>query len=200
MVLLWLVVGHAVAASDLSASRAHGQESLKVLNDARISSLQARANENLTLVARGAVLTEDGKDQYEADFNAEMAALAAELGSGREARRRQRGRRTGAHRGGPRPPDGRSATPAARRTDDGGDYDGALTQVIGGKGSTGECFDKVDAELDTAIAHEQQRVHHGRLRRPRTRCAGCVGARRVLAVLAAAGAGLGISRRLAEYR
>ncbi|MFE9552861.1 hypothetical protein ACFYMW_07975 [Streptomyces sp. NPDC006692] len=198
VVVLWLVVGHAVAASDLSTSRSHGQESLKVLNDARISSLQARANENLTLVARGAVLTRDGKDLYEAEFTSEMKTLNAKLGDA-------------AHLA----DDSAGATPVksaqadmaawqdrhatARRTDDSGDYDGALKQVIGATGSTGECFDKVDAALDSALAHEQQEFTTAATD-GRDALTGLPVGAAVLAVLAAAGAGLGISRRLAEYR
>ncbi|CAM5656006.1 Secreted protein OS=Streptomyces microflavus OX=1919 GN=Smic_24820 PE=4 SV=1 [Streptomyces microflavus] len=57
-----------------------GQESLDVLNNARMNSLKARANENLTLVARGAVLTADGSaDQYETDYTTGMKALKAQL-------------------------------------------------------------------------------------------------------------------------
>ena len=80
VVLLWVVAGHLVADSELHTSRVHGQESLKVLNDARISSLKARSNENLTLVARGAVLTKDGKhDQYESDYTKAMSSLVSGL-------------------------------------------------------------------------------------------------------------------------
>ncbi|NEC93564.1 hypothetical protein G3I71_49355, partial [Streptomyces sp. SID12501] len=80
VVLLWLTVGQSVARSELSEARADGQESLKVLNDARIASLQARAGENLTLIARGAVLAEDKKsDKYDVDFSNDMKDLDAGL-------------------------------------------------------------------------------------------------------------------------
>ncbi|CAM5443798.1 hypothetical protein STANM309S_05634 [Streptomyces tanashiensis] len=52
VVLLWLLAAHTVTRAELNNARAHGQESLQVLNTARISSPTARANENLTLVAR----------------------------------------------------------------------------------------------------------------------------------------------------
>lgn len=81
VILLWLAVGHTVARSELNAADVNGQQSLDVLNHARIDSLKARANENLTLVARGAVLTPDGKnDKYETDYNTGMKALGEELG------------------------------------------------------------------------------------------------------------------------
>ncbi|MFI6682376.1 hypothetical protein [Streptomyces sp. NPDC050485] len=197
VVLLWLVVGHAVAAHDLSTSRSHGQESLKVLNDARISSLQARANENLTLVARGAVL-EDGKDKYEADFTKEMSTLSAKLGAAVNLADDKAGdapvKDAQANMA-----QWQSRHAAARKTDDSGDYDGALKQVIGATGSTGECFDKVDAALDSALAHEQQEFTTA-ASDGRDALTGLPVGAALLAVLAAAGAGLGISRRLAEYR
>ncbi|MFC3264257.1 hypothetical protein [Streptomyces xanthochromogenes] len=198
VVLLWLVVGHAVASSDLSTSRTHGQESLKVLNDARISSLQARANENLTLVARGAVLTQDGKDLYEAEFTKEMASLTDKLGAAKDLADDSAGQEPVVKAVGDMN-EWKKRHTAARKTDDSGDYDGALTQVLGAKGSTGECFDQVDKELDSAIAHEQAQFTtaasdgHGAL-------TGLPLGAALLAVLAAAGAGVGISRRLAEYR
>ncbi|MFE9400453.1 hypothetical protein ACFYNY_01600 [Streptomyces sp. NPDC006530] len=198
VVLLWLVVGHAVATSDLSSSRAHGQESLKVLNDARISSLQARANENLTLVARGAVLTREGKDLYEAEFGKEMASLSGRLAAARSLADDDAGKTPVAKAVGDMEEWQKRHT-SARRTDDSGDYDGALTQVLGAKGSTGECFDQVDKELDSAIAHEQRQFTtaasdgHGAL-------TGLPLGAALLAVLAAAAACVGISRRLAEYR
>ncbi|NEE57328.1 hypothetical protein G3M55_73880, partial [Streptomyces sp. SID8455] len=80
VVLLWLAVGHTVARTELRSAMTQGQESLDVLNNARINSLKARANENLTLVARGAVLTADGSaDQYETDYTTGMKALKAQL-------------------------------------------------------------------------------------------------------------------------
>ncbi|MFE0035508.1 hypothetical protein [Streptomyces sp. NPDC059015] len=199
VVLLWLGIGHAVARAGLDEARADGQESLKVLNDARISSLKARANENLTLVARGAVLTADGKsDKYESDYTAGMSSLTASLG-----------------RAGRLADDGAGRTPVADavsaasewrnrhkdagETDRAGDYDGALAKVIGSEGSTGQCFDRVDAALEKALAHEQAEFTES-AEGGRGALAGLPVGAAVLAVLAAAGAVLGIGRRLSEYR
>ncbi|MDJ0379786.1 hypothetical protein [Streptomyces sp. G-G2] len=199
VVLLWLAVGHTVARTELSSARSGGQESLKVLNDARISSLQARANENLTLVARGAVLADDKKsDKYDVDFAKNMKDLDAGL---------VRAARLADDASGQTPvakaADGvkqwKQRHAAARETDNKGDYDLALPQVIGGKDSSGASFDTVDASLEQAIAHEQREF---------TRAAGSgLGALggmatggAALAVLGAAAALLGIGRRLSEYR
>ncbi|MFC8170567.1 hypothetical protein [Streptomyces sp. NPDC057325] len=199
VVLLWLLSAHAVARSGLEDARAHGQESLQVLNTARISSLTARANENLTLVARGAVLTEDGRnDKYEAEYAASMRALTKALASARRLADDEAGRG----------PVDESAARAgewqrrhgdARAKDDAGDYEGALDRIVGAKESTGQSFDQVDAALERALGHDQAEF---------TRSAGDArdaltalppGAA-VLAILGAAGAVLGVNRRLSEYR
>ncbi|WTQ62410.1 hypothetical protein OG553_22110 [Streptomyces sp. NBC_00158] len=202
VVLLWLTVGQSVARAGLGEARADGQESLKVLNDARIASLQARANENLTLIARGAVLAEDKKsDKYDVDYEKNMKQLDAGLaralrladdGSGRDpvskavegvAQWKQR-------------------HAAARDADMKGDYEQALPQVIGDekhKDSSGASFDTVDASLERAVAHEQKQFTLA-ARGGLGALGGLVTGSAVLAVAGAAAALLGIGRRLSEYR
>ncbi|MFD9795917.1 hypothetical protein ACFWXK_33755 [Streptomyces sp. NPDC059070] len=198
VVLLWLVAGHAVAASDLSTSRTHGQESLKVLNDARISSLQARANENLTLVARGAITTAAGKDAYDESYKSQMKDLVAKLGSATGLADDDSGRTPVS--------DARAAVTEwqtrhekVRTSDEAGDYTDALDRVIGDSGSTGQSFDRVDAALEQAIGHEQREFTRAATD-GRDALTGLPLGAAVLAVLGAAAAGVGISRRLAEYR
>ena len=87
----------------------------------------------------------------------------------------------------------------ARAADDRGDYEQALAKVIGTDRPTRESFDRVDAELQRALVHEQGEFRsaadggRGALR-------GLAVGAAVLAVLAAVGAVLGIGRRLSEYR
>nr|WP_051338603.1 hypothetical protein [Streptomyces flavidovirens] len=199
VVLLWLGIGHAVARSELEDAMAHGQESLEVLNDARISSLNARANENLTLVARGAVLAEDGKrDLYESQYADGMKALGQRLAQARRLADDLHGSDPVAQAA-DKAAEWRKRHTTARATDDSGDYEGALAKVIGGEGSTGECFKGVDAALEKALAHEQAeftRAAEG----SRGALSGLPLGAAVLAVLGAAGAVLGIGRRLSEYR
>lgn len=199
VVVLWLGVGHAVARAELRSAMVHGQASLDVLNDARIDSLKARANENLTLVARGAVLTADGSaDQYETDYTAGMKAL----NDGLEKAGRLADDASGSD------PVARAATSVsawqsrhreARATDDRGDYEGALKQIIGTEDSTGQSFQQVDAALKTALAHEQgeftaaAKDGRGALRGLPTGAA-------ALAVLGAIAVIVGVNRRLSEYR
>lgn len=206
VVLLWLAVGHSVARSDLSDANTRGQQSLDVLNRARIDSLKARANETLTVVARGAVLTADGKnDKYETDYGTGMKALVEELDRAAEL-----ADDTHDTVGGEPVTDAikgvtewQSRHRTARRTDDSGDYDTALTQIIGTaastKGSTGESFNRVDKALREALAHEQDEF---------TRAAedgrGALGGLPIgaaaLAVLGAVAAIVGVNRRLSEFR
>ncbi|MFD3655787.1 hypothetical protein [Streptomyces sp. NPDC058620] len=199
VVLLWLAVGHTVARAELRAAMVQGQESLDVLNNARINSLKARANENLTLVARGAVLTADGRnDKYETDYTTGMKALAAQLKSAEKLAKGTQGSEPvadaitsvsewqGRHR-------------KARTTDDQGDYDGALKQIIGPKDSTGESFEQVDAALRKALAHEQGEFTDA-AKDGRGALGGLPMGAAALGVLGAAAAVVGVNRRLSEYR
>ncbi|MFF7014103.1 MULTISPECIES: hypothetical protein [Streptomyces] len=199
VVLLWLAVGHTVARTELRSAMVHGQESLDVLNNARINSLKARANENLTLVARGAVLTADGSaDQYETDYIAGMKALQAQLKQAERLADDESGS-TPVAKAAKSVTEWQERHRKARATDDQGDYDGALVQIIGAKDSTGQSFQQVDTALRTALAHEQGEFTaaaedgRGALRGLPTGAA-------ALAVLGAVAAILGVNRRLSEYR
>ncbi|MGW1229344.1 hypothetical protein [Streptomyces sp. NPDC001478] len=200
VVLLWLAVGHTVSRSDLAQADAHGQRSLDVLNRARIDSLKARANENLTVVARGAVLTADGKnDKYETDYGTGMKALGEELA------------RAGKLADGDAPGSEPVATAVsavgewqtrhrtARKADDAGDYEAALELIIGSKGSTGESFKQVDDALHKAITHEQAEFTEA-AKDGRGALGGLPIGAAALAVVGAVAAIVGINRRLSEFR
>ncbi|MFK4222774.1 hypothetical protein [Streptomyces sp. NPDC019890] len=199
VVLLWLAVGHTVARAELNDAKAHGQKSLKVLNDARINSLKARANENLTLVARGAVLTDDGKsDKYETDYSTGMDKLGTQLSEAQKLADDTEGRD---------PVEAAVASvsewkvrhKSASTTDKAGDYVGALDKVIGPKASTGQSFDQVDEALAKALGHEQREFTRA-AEDGRGALTGLPIGAAALAVLGGAGAVIGINRRLSEYR
>ncbi|MFE3519377.1 hypothetical protein [Streptomyces sp. NPDC059166] len=199
VVLLWLAVGHTVARTELRGAMVHGQQSLDVLNKARIDSLKARANENLTLVARGAVLTEDGTDKYETDYGTGMKALGVQL----EAAKRL----AGDDRAGSTPVENALGGVAewqerhrkARTTDDRGEYENALKQIIGPKDTTGESFEQVDDALEQALAHEQGEFDVAAAD-GRGALGGLAAGAAVLAALGALAVIVGVNRRLSEYR
>ncbi|MEU8030414.1 hypothetical protein AB0C13_17500 [Streptomyces sp. NPDC049099] len=199
--LLWLVVGHAVARSELNGSYDHGIRSLTVLHDARIASLKARGNENLSLVARGAeTITVGGRtyDAYYYDFDKDMAVLGKGL-TGAEKLADDQGGRTPVKAAEGNMAVWKQRHTSARTEDENGNYQQALDKVIGASGATGECFDSVDRNLARAIDHEQ-----GEFQRAagdgRDAMTGLPVGAAVLTVLGAAGALAGIGRRLSEYR
>ncbi|AQA11894.1 MULTISPECIES: hypothetical protein [Streptomyces] len=214
VVMLWLVVGHAVASTDLSDSNDHGAKSLQVLNEARIDSLRARADENLTLVARGAVVVDEdgadkGKDAYDVSYGSRMSALVGKasgdepaedslLDKARALADDDAGREP-VKKAGERIREWQVRHKAARAADDGGDYKTALAKIIGSKDSTGESFDAVDSQLAKALDHEQREFQQAADDGRGAFTAMPLGAG-VLAFLGAAGAVLGIGRRLSEYR
>ncbi|WKV76329.1 hypothetical protein AW27_021860 [Streptomyces sp. PCS3-D2] len=201
VVLLWLSVGHTVARSSLTEARTDGQESMKVLNDARIASLQARASENLTLIARGAVLADDKKsDKYDVDFTNNMRQLDAGLATA--LRLADDDGRTPVSQAVDGVEQWKRRHTAAREADLKGDYEAALPQVVGDaqhKESSGAAFDTVDASLEQAVAHEQREFTRA-AQDGLGALAGLVTGSAVLAVIGATAALLGIGRRLSEYR
>ncbi|MHB9851245.1 MULTISPECIES: hypothetical protein [Streptomyces] len=205
VVLLWLVVGHSVARAGLDESYDHGVRSLNVLHDARIASLKARGNENLTLVSRGAETKTlaDGKttvDLYDYDFQQDMKTLTKGLAKAAELSDDAAGE-TPVKAATANMKVWKSRHADAREADNGGDYQGALDLVIGSDKvkPTGECFDGVDKNLEKALDHEQTEFKQAAGDGLDAMTGLPVGAA-VLAVLAAAGAVLGIGRRLSEYR
>ncbi|MFF4898637.1 hypothetical protein [Streptomyces sp. NPDC001068] len=199
--LLWLVVGHAFARAGLDDSYDHGVRSLNVLHDARIASLKARGNENLSLVSRGAeTVTVDGQtyDAYYYDFDQDMDALGKGLARAAALADDAAGSRpVQAAEGNMKVWKERHAD--ARTEDENGDYQAALDKVIGAKGATGECFDSVDANLKNALAHEEGEFRE-RATDGRDAMSGLPIGAAMLGVAAASGALFGIGRRLSEYR
>ncbi|MER7044625.1 hypothetical protein ABT391_06870 [Streptomyces jumonjinensis] len=199
VVLLWLAGGHTLARSALHEAREDGQKSLTVLNDARISSLKARANENLVLVARGAVLTDDGKsDKYETEFGAGMRDLGEELSAALLHADDAEGR-TAVESAQASVTEWRTRHKKVSETDRAGEYEGALKRVIGPGKSTGKSFDEVNAALEQALAHEQREFSRAAAD-GRDALDGLPAGAAALGLLGAAGAILGVNRRLAEYR
>ncbi|MFF7485559.1 hypothetical protein ACFZBC_08680 [Streptomyces luteogriseus] len=201
VVLLWLVVGHTLARAGLNDSYDHGVRSLNVLHDARIASLKARGNENLTLVARGAETKKVGEktyDAYDYDFGRDIKALTTKLAAAQKLADDTTGERPVTAAVG-NMTEWKKRHTAARAQDENGNYQQALDRVIGAQGATGECFDGVDDNLRTALAHEETEFKRA-AGDGRDALTGMPAGVAVLAVLGAAGAVVGIGRRLSEYR
>ncbi|MEU6763409.1 hypothetical protein ABZ916_12890 [Streptomyces sp. NPDC046853] len=209
VVLLWLVAGHTFARSGLGDSYDHGVKSLNVLNDARISSLKARSNENLTLVSRGAETVEVGadkeiKDKFDVDYQKQMKQLGSVdsglLGEAAAIAEDAEGKNP-VEEAAKNVSVWKDRHKTARDSDDAGDYKGALAKVVGDKSDepTGECFDNVDTALETALTHERDEFELA-AEDGKGAMTGIPEGAAVLAVLGAAGAVLGIGRRLSEYR
>jgi hypothetical protein len=177
-----------------------------VLHDARIASLKARGNENLTLVARGAETVtvknakgeEEVKDAYDNSFQSNMKTLGKGLAEAAKLADNDTGKKPVTAAEG-NMTEWQKRHLDARNQDENGDYEQALDKVIGPQGATGECFDSVDANLAKALTHEEAEFKQSASDGLDAMTGLSVGAA-VLAVLGAAGAVLGIGRRLSEYR
>lgn len=202
VVLLWLVVGHSVARAGLNDSYDHGVRSLNVLHDARIASLTARSDENLSLIRRGADTTKVGDatvDAYAAGYDEQIDKLAKSLVRADSLADDSAGRKPVTDANGFMKA-WKDRHGVAQGLNDKGEYQQARDKVIGvGKDPTSVCFDNVDKALQTALGHEQtefkQAAGDGK-----DALTGLPYGAAVLAVLGAAGAVLGIGRRLSEYR
>ncbi|WP_037870223.1 hypothetical protein, partial [Streptomyces sp. SPB074] len=210
--LAWTAAGHGVARADLRSSRESGVTSVTALTDARIAALQARANENLSMVNRGAVLDAQGKDLYEAHFQRQFGQLAGRGGDAGELMRRAR-ELTGSAVG--RAELDRAAKQLtrwnARHTEvrekaDASDYAEAARLVVGGEdpkaagnGTTDAAFKEVDDALGKAIDAERNDFIEA-ARSGGAAFSGLAIGGGVLAALGALGALMGVGRRLSEYR
>ncbi|MEU5090957.1 hypothetical protein [Streptomyces sp. NPDC021356] len=204
VVLLWLVVGHSVARAGLHDSR-RGVDALDVLHDARIASLKARGDENLTLVSRGAETKRlpDGTDMdaYDWNYDQEIGGLARTLAEAESLTGDAAGRAP-VRAASESVKVWKSRHALARQANDLGDYKAARDRVIGTGAkdqSTGRCFDDVDASLVTALDHATQKVDDA-TRDGLDAMGHLPEGSAALALLGAAGALLGIGRRLSEYR
>ncbi|MGW1555288.1 hypothetical protein ACWCQ1_02085 [Streptomyces sp. NPDC002144] len=202
VVLLWLVVGHTVARMGLDTSYDHGVRSLNVLHDARIASLTARSDENLSLIRRGAdtkAVGETTVDAYSWGYDDQIGKLAKALNKADGLADDSAGRKP--------VKDANSFMQAwkdrhgvAQSLNDKGEYQQARDKVIGvGKDPTSVCFDNVDAAIKQALDHEQHEFKQA-ASGGRDALTGLPYGAAVLAVLGATGAVLGIGRRLSEYR
>ncbi|WP_416962745.1 hypothetical protein [Streptomyces sp. Agncl-13] len=202
VVLLWMVVGHTVARAGLNDSFDHGVKSLNVLHDAQIASLKARSDENLILVSRGAetktLANKEVVDAYDWGYDQEIAALGRGLKLADSLADDSAGREpvTVANKS---MQEWKSRHETVSDANNEGDYQKARSGVIGDNKSTGECFTSVDKSLNLALTHETEEFRQS-AGDGLDAMTGLTAGAAVLALLGAAGAVLGIGRRLSEYR
>lgn len=191
--LVWVLIATVSAMNDVDDSRTEGSAQVDVLAQARIATLNARTDETLTLVARGA------GSAYQDDYvkvTQQLTGLLERAGSvatDPEVDRRIDAASTDAEAW-------TVAHTGIRAADDSGDYVTAVQRATdaGATGAAG-IFDRLDSDLRGAI--DRTRDAFGAEVNDASRSlAGAMAAVTVLAVLAAAGAAAGIWRRLKDYR
>ncbi|WP_103354928.1 hypothetical protein [Amycolatopsis sp. CA-128772] len=198
--LLWGAVALVVQGSLVGSGQADGSHRVDVLVRARIAALQARADETLTLVARG-----DGA-AYEKDFGANAVQLAGPDGQGGLL-----GEARGLIKDGEGVTKVADATKATddwlkahkevRAQDDAGQYQEAVDFAVLEDKTDGSApaFRRLDDSLQAAIDVGRQEflddTHRGD-----TALTFLAPGLAVLAIVAAAGVTMGIRERLREYR
>ena len=195
----WLSVSAVAAGGRLAASREDGSAQVNVLTEARLAALQARADEALTLVARG------NGSAFEVDYTAVMLRLAGPDGRGGLLAAAAAGAsddptRDAVGSAADRTRAWLAAHGALRKLDNDGDYGGAVRAAVGaGPDTTASLSRQLDDELGRAITHNSERFELAA-----GDAAGVLSrvdiAMVVLTALLMVGAAVGIQRRIAEYR
>jgi hypothetical protein len=198
--VLWGSVAMTVQGTLVATGKSDGTHQVDVLARARIAALQARADETLTLVARG-----DGAE-YETDFASKAAQLVGQDGKGGllgEAKGLSVGRGSAGQ------VDAAARNAAAwltahaqvRKLDTSGQYQEAVNLAVDDSMPDGAAasFLRLDDNLVGAIKVYRQGFLDDTRNADRALLALAPGLG-VLAVIAAAGATIGIRERLREYR
>lgn len=197
--LLWLGASAVIAGNRLDASRDDGSAQVDLLAQARIVALQARADEALTLVARG------NGQAFEDDYGAVMSQLVGADGSGGLLGRARQAAsddptREAADAASRLARDWLTAHGKLHTSDNNGQYAEAVAAAIGaGAGSTANISSQLDDVLARAIEHNSGRFQE-RARAGGEALSGVALGTVVLTVLGVAAAALGIRRRMVEYR
>jgi hypothetical protein len=198
LALAWGAVALLFASGDVADGQRNGSQQVEALVQARIITLKLRADETLTLVARG-----DGPG-YEEDFKklspkisgtsdanflvqAKNLASTQQLGDEVKAAQDNTNAWLEAHK-------------RIRQLDDSGRYDEAVKAAIGPEPDSGAtAFGKLDSNMLNALTLGRQEFLTQTVHAQRA-LTGLVPGIVVLALLAAAGIAMGITQRLREYR
>jgi hypothetical protein len=199
VLLLWVTVSWIAVAANLAASDRDGSAQVEVIARARTAALQARADEALTLVARGS------GGAFEQDYAAKMTSLAGDDGRGgllSDARRRATDPtvRDALAQATAAVADWRLAHQQLRYLDDAGQYPEAVTRAVGGaKGGATPAFNRADEQLSKAIVAANE-TFTDRADRARADLVGTGLGWVLLTLIMVAGVVIGLQQRIAEYR
>lgn len=197
--LLWQNVSWLALSSHLHSAAARGSDQVELLAQARIAVLQARADEALTLVARGSGAA------FEEDFVKSMRRLVGSDDRGGLLRTAAETASDPAVRASVNKAivdlkAWQATHTAIRKSDDGGNYTDAVGLAIGTDPTDAAAeFTRVDAALDTGIRATDV-TFRDQAADAADAIAGVGVAVSVLALLTLAGVAIGIQRRIAEYR
>jgi hypothetical protein len=196
--LIWGSVALLIESSQVSDGREHGSGQVEVIVQARIAALKMRANETLTLVARG-----DG-GEYEDEFQ-KLSKQVSGKGAGNLLDQAQQLADTPASRdllaaAQKNVNDWLAAHKKIRQLDDGGSYGDAVALATKPDANSAETmFTKLDDNLQKALRDSRQQFADKTSGASKAMTALTPGVG-VLALLAAAGVTMGIRDRLQEYR
>ncbi|NKQ52744.1 hypothetical protein HFP15_07600 [Amycolatopsis sp. K13G38] len=191
--LLWVLVATLAASGDVRDSRDAGSAQAATLAKARIATLNARADETLTLVARGA------GSAYQDDYVKLSGSLRTLLDSARTAATDSAVARDVAAAATDTDAWGKAHT-AIRSADDSGDYTTAVRLAIEPvPDGAVPAFDQLDAALGSATGRTRATFDQ-KVTDASGALAGTVASVTVLAVIGAAASAAGIWRRLKDYR
>jgi hypothetical protein len=199
IMVLWIGLAWIAVAADLNASNRDGSAQVALLTNARTAVLQARADEALTLIARG------NGAAFEKDFTAQITGLSGPngnsgvLGRARSAATDDAVRRA-VESAIAEVRNWRTVHQKLRGLDDGGNFSEAVKLALGTEtDSSATTFNRLDGALGQAI-----QLASTAFGRRASAAANDIGGESavlaVLTVLLLAGVAVGYQRRIAEYR
>ena len=191
VMLLWIGASWLDVSHQLGRSRDEGSAQVDVIAQARIEALQARADEALTLVARGS------GDAFDKDFDQRIATVSARLGvAQRDAVASDV--RNDLDAASTHLATWRAQHQQVRTLDGNGQYPEAVTLAISDKGAAGS-FGQLDILLGDAIGSADTAFRDHASSASNAMSGSAVGWS-LLTIVAIAGLVLGLRQRIAEYQ